>query len=125
VQYVPSLNERVQEFRYRARIFNAVTPRGGLWQKMYHFFQFNRAEFMAHYYRRSNIESTINMIKTKFRDHVRSKTDTAMKNEVLCKVLCHNICCMIHAMCELEISPDFSAIIVRPEQQKPPFPNHV
>ena len=35
------------------------------------------------------------MIKAKFRDHVRSKTDVAMKNEVLAKILCHNICCLI------------------------------
>jgi transposase/predicted nucleic acid-binding Zn finger protein len=81
---------------------------GGLWGKMYHFFQFNRSEFLAHYHKRSNIESTINMIKAKFRDHVRSKTDVAMKNEVLCKVLCHNICCLIQATYELGIDPDFS-----------------
>ena len=87
---------------------SATGSRGGLWQKMYHFFQFNRAEFMAHYHQRSNVESTISMIKAKFRDHVRSKTDTAMKNEVLCKVLCHNICCLIHAMYELGINPAFS-----------------
>ena len=87
---------------------SATGRRGGLWKKMYHFFQFNRAEFMAHYHQRSNVESTMSMIKSKFRDHVRSKTDTAMKNEVLCKVLCHNICCLIHAMYELGISPDFS-----------------
>jgi hypothetical protein len=76
---------------------------------MFHFFQFNRSEFLAHYHKRSNVESTISMIKAKFRDHVRSKTDMAMKNEVLCKVLCHNICCLIHAMYELGISPEFSA----------------
>jgi hypothetical protein len=28
------------------------------------------------------------MIKAKFRDHVRSKTDVAMVNEVLCKIIC-------------------------------------
>ena len=49
------------------------------------------------------------MIKAKFRDHVRSKTDIAMKNEVLCKVLCHNICCLISAIYELGITPDFCA----------------
>ena len=88
---------------------SATGSRGGLWQKMYHFFSFKRDEFLAHYHKRSNVESTISMIKAKFRDHVRSKTDTAMKNEVLCKVLCHNICCLIHAMYELGISPEFSA----------------
>ena len=29
----------------------------------------------------------VSMIKARFRDHVRSKTDVAMKNEVLCEVL--------------------------------------
>ncbi len=28
-----------------------------------------------------------------------------MKNEVLAKVLCHNLCCLIHAMYELKIDP--------------------
>lgn len=82
---------------------------GGLWQKMFHYFQYNREEFLAHYHKRSNVESTMNMIKAKFRDHVRSKTDVAMKNEVLCKVLCHNICCLIHAFYELDITPEFGS----------------
>ena len=68
---------------------------------------FNREQFAAHYHKRSNVESTFSMIKAKFRDHVRSKTDVAMKNEVLCKVLCHNICCVIGAMHELGIEAAF------------------
>jgi hypothetical protein len=47
------------------------------------------------------------MIKAQFRDHVRSKTDVAMQNEVLCKILCHNICCVIQAMYELGMEPTF------------------
>ena len=38
-----------------------------------------------------------NMIKAKFGDSVRSKTNVAMKNEALCKILCHNICCLIQS----------------------------
>jgi hypothetical protein len=30
-----------------------------------------------------------------------------MINEVLCKFLCHNICCVIQAQCELGIEPVF------------------
>ena len=41
---------------------------------MYHFWQFNRAEFLAHYHKRSDVKSTFSMINAKFRDHVRSKT---------------------------------------------------
>jgi Transposase DDE domain len=35
---------------------------GGLWEKMFHYFAFNRQEFMAHYHKRSNVESTFSMI---------------------------------------------------------------
>jgi transposase len=81
---------------------------GGLFEKMYHFFQFKKDEFLAHYHRRSNVESTVMMIKAKFGDSVRSKTDVAARNEVLAKVLCHNICCLISAMYELGIEPVFA-----------------
>jgi transposase len=80
---------------------------GGAWEKMFHYFSYNREQFFTHYHKRSNIESTVMMIKTKFRDHVRSKTDVAMKNEVLGKILCHNICCLISAIYELGIDPVF------------------
>ncbi|QDV91790.1 Transposase DDE domain protein [Phycisphaerae bacterium RAS2] len=82
---------------------------GGLWAKMYHFFQYHRDEFLAHYHKRSNVESTFSMIKAKFRDHIRSKTDVAMMNEVLCKIVCHNICVLIQEMFELGIEPTFWA----------------
>jgi hypothetical protein len=57
---------------------------GGLWEKMFHYFAFNRQEFLQHYHKRSNVESTFSLIKAKFRDHVRSKTDVAMTSKVLC-----------------------------------------
>jgi transposase len=80
---------------------------GGTWEKMFHFFSFQRDEFMQHYHKRSNVESTFSMMKAKFGDAVRSKTDVAMKNEALCKVLCHNICCVIQSIYELGIDPAF------------------
>jgi hypothetical protein len=80
---------------------------GGLFAKAFHYFQVKREEFEARYHKRSNIESTFSMLKAKFGDSVRSKTDTAMKNEVLAKILCHNICCLISAIYELGIAPTF------------------
>jgi transposase len=79
----------------------------GLWKKMFHYFQYRRDDFLAHYHKRSNVETTFSMIKAKFRDHVRSKGDVAMVNEVLCKIICHNICCLIQEMHELGISTEF------------------
>ena len=54
-----------------------------------------RDQFLQRYHKRSNVEIHLSMIKAKFRDHVHSKMDVAMVNEVLCKILCHNICCLI------------------------------
>ncbi len=87
-------------------------PRGNnhIWRKMYDFFTYRREEFLEHYHLRSNIESTNNMIKAKFTDLIRSKDKTAQINEVLLKVLCHNICVLIQEMNELGIEPNFLVI---------------
>ena len=77
------------------------------WSKMYHYFMYNQEEFMKHYHKRSNVETVFYMIKTKFKDNVRSRDITAQKNEVLLKVLCHNICVIIQEMHELGIEPQF------------------
>lgn len=47
------------------------------------------------------------MVKAKFRDDVRSRTDTAMKNEVLLKFLCHNIVVVHQVIIELGIKSEF------------------
>lgn len=80
-----------------------------LWKNMYHYFAYNNERFMAHYHKRSNVETTFHMIKAKFGDSLRSKTKTAQINEALCKVLCHNICCLIQSMYELGLKPKFYA----------------
>jgi transposase len=80
---------------------------GGQFEKAFHYFQFKNEEYMKHYHLRSNVESTFSAIKRKFGDSVRSRTENAMVNEVLCKILCHNICCLIQEQCELGIEPIF------------------
>jgi len=80
---------------------------GSLWEKMYFYYNLRREEFLQHYHQRSNAESAFSMVKAKFRDHVRSRTDTAMVNEVLCKFLCHNICVVHQSHIELGLEPVF------------------
>ncbi len=79
------------------------------WSEMYHYFMFRRDEFLQHYHKRSNVESTFSMMKRKFGDSLRSKTDVAMVNEALCKILCHNLVVLIHETVELGIEPIFWA----------------
>jgi transposase len=98
---------------------------GGLFEKMFRYFQFRQQDFLSHYHKRSNVESTFSAIKRKFGDSVRSKTDVAMVNEVLCKILAHNLCCLIQEQCELGIEPVFwpeekpeaPAPVVTPQRQ--------
>ncbi len=78
-----------------------------LWKRMFHYYSYNQEWFLRQYHKRSNVESTFSMIKAKFGDGLRSKTKTAQVNEALCKVLCHNICCVIQSIFELGIEPTF------------------
>jgi transposase len=87
---------------------NSYTRNNRIWRKMYDYFTFNREEFLEHYHKRSNVESTFNMLKTRFNDYIKSKDQTAQINELLLKVLCHNICVLVSEMFELNIPIDFS-----------------
>ena len=80
------------------------------WAKMFEVFTKNYMEFAQHYHKRSNIESSFAMIKRKFGDYVRCKNEKSQDNEILCKVLAHNIVCLIHEIFELKIEVDFNGI---------------
>ena len=77
------------------------------WRKMYLMFELNKERFLEHYHKRSNSESVFHMIKSKFRDNLRSKDKVGQKNELLLKILCHNLCCVIQESMELGINPEF------------------
>lgn len=90
-------------FKYHAK----PDAKAAVWHRMWHFYAYKREEFLTHYHRRSNVEATFSAIKRKFGDSVRSKTPVAQVNEVLLKVLAHNVVCLIHSMHELGIKPAF------------------
>ena len=94
---------------------NVSGRRGGnsTWKKMYHYFMYKNDEFMQHYNKRSNVETCFHMIKSKFGDSVRSKKMTSQVNELLIKVLCHNICVVIQEICELGIKAEFSLEVTK------------
>ena len=56
-----------------------------------------------------NVETTFSMIKRKFGDSLRSKSDVGQMNEVLCKVIAHNLCVLIACIHEIGLDvPEFS-----------------
>jgi len=111
--YLSSDNMQVvadhQAVPYIAFKANSTTSKNhsAIWQRMFHFYSFNQQRFMECYHKRSNVETTFSMIKSKFGDRLRSKTRTAQINEAMCKVLAHNLCCLIQSIYELGIEPTF------------------
>lgn len=66
-----------------------------LWREMFYYFQNHRQEFLNHYHKRSNVESTFSMLKRKFQGKLMLKGEVGQCNEALAKILCHNICILI------------------------------
>ncbi|MGA2527979.1 MAG: transposase [Acidimicrobiales bacterium] len=85
------------------------TAKATTWTKMFHLFAYQRDTFLSHYSQRSNVETTFSMIKRKFGDSLRSKSEVGQMNEVLCKVIAHNLCVLIAAVHEMKLEfPRFS-----------------
>jgi transposase len=80
------------------------------WRKMWCLFQLKAEEFLRSYHRRSNVESTIGSIKSKCGGGVRNKLPVAQCNEVLAKVLLHNLACVVHAIEKYGIDVSFPSI---------------
>ena len=84
------------------------TARGSaLWKKTFHYFQLHKEEFLEHYHKRSNVESTFGAIKKKFGESVKSKNRIAQENELLCKIIAYNITVLIHEMIQLNGTSEF------------------
>lgn len=72
------------------------------------FFKENKERYILHYHKRSNIESAFSMIKRKFGTNVKCKKDTSQDNEILAKVLAHNICVLVQELFLSNIELNFN-----------------
>ena len=88
------------------------------WAKLYKLYAENYLEFARHYHKRSNVESTFAMIKRKFGDFCRCKTERSQNNEIRCKILAHNLVVLIHEIFELNLEVDFNGIAKKHPAQK-------
>lgn len=88
---------------------------GSLWDTHLAFFLLNRSLFEEHYHRRSQVESTFSMVKTKYGSSVRGKCPASQANGVLLKLLANNLYVLIRAIYELGIHPEFTKIGLAPQ----------
>jgi transposase len=84
-----------------------VDPKCAAWTRHLCEFLFNPENFLPHYHRRSNVETVMMMLKSKFGASVRSKTTTAQVNEVLAKCVLHNLYCIVQAIFTAGLVPRF------------------
>jgi len=78
-----------------------------IWKRLFKYFQENQEEFNQHYHRRSNVETTFYMVKSRLGEFLRSKRHTSQKNELMMKFICHNICCLVQEIYENDIHVNF------------------
>ena len=109
-------------FKVNSRRQNPKRKRSGAWERAYDFFTYRHDEFLEHYHKRSISETVMHMIKAKYGAFIRSKTPVAQYNEVLAKVLCHNIYVLIQQAYELGIEDELQrwvseAISCRPDDR--------
>ena len=85
-----------------------TTPVDGddAWARAWKFFAYKNDEFRAYYHQRSQVETVFHMDKSKTGAAVKAKNPTAQFNEVLCKILNHNIMVLIHEAYELRIESE-------------------
>jgi transposase len=79
-------------------------PSSPLWSKLFHLYHFRVDEFLPHYHRRSNAESTFSAMKRVLGDTLRSKGEDAQRNELLMMVVAHNIRTLVHSIFELGVT---------------------
>ncbi len=78
-----------------------------LWRKMFGLFTYKNEDFRRVYHARSNVETVFSMIKRKHGAALRAKKFTAQRNELLVKLLVHNLCVLTMAMYELGVAVEF------------------
>ena len=76
------------------------------WSRAWKFYEYNHDEFLKHYHQRSQVETVFHMDKSKVGPAVKAKNPTAQFNEVLCKILNHNIMVLNHEAHKLGIESE-------------------
>ena len=86
-----------------------INPSSDAWSRHLCEFLLRQEQWLPHYHRRSNVETVFSMIKAKFGSFIRARRPISQINEVLCKCLAHNLCCLVKAIFVSGLAPTFWA----------------
>jgi transposase len=84
-----------------------VNPKAPVWSRHLVEFLTNQDRFLAHYHRRSNVETVFSILKARFGASVASRLPIARANEVLAMCVAHNLCCLVKAIFTAGLAPTF------------------
>jgi transposase len=76
---------------------------GETWDRRLHAWKYQFDEVHERYRFRSNVETAFSALKKVFGSSLRSRSETGRVNELLAKIICHNLRALIRATCEFNI----------------------
>lgn len=91
-----------------------------VWIKKFHEFHARREEFDTSYHQRSNVEAVFSSIKRRLGERLLSTNGLSRLNELLAKILVHNICVVIHEIYEHGIDPGVAGAPASVRKLPPP-----
>lgn len=92
---------------------------GSMWSKMFHLYTYHEDVWKSHYFKRNNVETTFSMLKGHWGEVVLSRNPIGQTNEVLLKLIAHNIWVLNHQSAILGIDPLDFGIEVKPSPEQP------
>jgi transposase len=85
-----------------------MTGKGSeLMRQMFHAFRTEDPVILQRYHQRSNVETVMFMLKTQFGERLATRSQTGQVNELLAKVLCHNLHSLVMASARFGLSLKF------------------
>lgn len=75
------------------------------WRRMVRLWRENPDLFNKEYHLRSRVENVFSMMKTTLLDGINSKTYTSQNNELLIRIICHNLSVIIEAIFKFGLNP--------------------
>ncbi len=99
LEHVDALNA-VAAIPFKANANPFIHSPNSVWYRLFHVCALNGDDWQRAVNQQNQAESAFSMIKRKFGEKVFGKTDTAQINEILCKIICHNLCTVIYWLYE-------------------------